>query len=76
MNLCPTILDNKRATLKPAEFVQPLDKGGRPLRPTYRRARAQKPEDWKLPTLLRMGRERPRHGAAEKRDERAPFPLM
>ena len=54
MNLCPTILDNKRTTLKPSEFVQPLDKGGRPLRRTYRRARAQKPEDWKFPALLRV----------------------
>src|SRR5262249_35253274 len=40
-------------------------------RPTYRRARAQKPEDWKFPPLLRARRKRPRRRAADERDELA-----
>ena len=59
-SLCPAILDRDGAALDPAEFAQPLHKGGGPMAPVRRRARAQEPDGRQLPRLLRARRERPR----------------
>ena len=76
-SLRPAILDRDGAALDPAEFAQPLHKGGDPLAPGRRRARAQEPDGRQLARLLRARRERPRRRrAAEQRDELAPFQLI
>jgi hypothetical protein len=56
LSLIPAIFDGDGATLVPTEFVQSLDKGGRP-RTTGRGIRAQESDDWKS-CLLRARRER------------------
>src|SRR2546429_334594 len=62
------------AGLDPAEFAQPLHKGGSPLAIDCGRGRAQEPDDRQLARLLRARCERPRHcSAAEQRDEIATF---
>ena len=58
-SLRPAILDRDGAALDPAEFAQPLHKGGGPLAPSRRRARAQEPDGRQLRRLLRPRRERP-----------------
>src|SRR5262249_14489598 len=72
-SLRPAIFDGDCPSLGPAEFAQSLHKGGRPLAPRRRRARAQKSDCPQLAHLLRPRRERPRGRAAEKRDELAPL---
>ena len=69
-SLRPAILDRDGATLDPAEFAQPLHKGGDPLARDRRRGRAQEPDGRQLRRLLRTRRERPcSRRAAEERDE-------
>src|SRR5262249_23179278 len=53
-SLRPAILDDEVATFDPAEYVQPLQKGG------CKRSRAQEPDGRWLRRLLRVRRERPR----------------
>src|SRR5262249_28332325 len=69
----PTKLDRQGATLDPAEFAQPLNKGGCPCTPGRRRARSKEPNDRHLRWLLRARRERPCGRAAEHGDELATF---
>src|SRR5262249_47664592 len=70
-SLPPAILDRDVAAFDPAEFVQPLHKGGDRLADHRRRGPAKEPDSWQLRRLLRARRERPRGRAAEQRDERA-----
>src|SRR5262249_53460021 len=51
--LSPAILDRDVAGLDPAEFAQPLHKGGSPLAIDCGRSRAQEPDDRQLARLLR-----------------------
>src|SRR5262249_28359846 len=69
----PAIVDCHRATLKPAELMQPLHESGDPFAPGRTRALAQKTDGRQLPCLLRARRQRPRRRTAEQRDEVAPY---
>src|SRR5262249_54641015 len=71
--LRPAILDHDRAPLDPAEFAQPLHKGGGPWAPSRRYGSPQVPDCRQLCGLLRARRERPRRCAAKQRDELAPL---
>jgi hypothetical protein len=78
-SLRPAIFHGDRATLDPAEFAQPLDKGGGQLAPGGRGLRAKEPDDRHLPRLLCPRRERPCSRATEQRDKLAAlhcFPCM
>src|SRR5215472_3306415 len=73
-SLRPAILDDEVATLGPAEFAQPLHKGGDPTAlGCGHRYRAQEPDGGQLARLLRARRHWPRCRAAEQRDELAPI---
>src|SRR5262249_42292219 len=72
-SLRPAILDDEVATFDPAEYVQPLQKGGDPIAMGRKRSRAQEPDGRWLRRLLRARRERPSgYSAAEKCDEVPP----
>src|SRR5262245_57893935 len=70
--LRPPILQRDGATLDPAEFAQPLHKGGDPLALDRRSCGTQVTDGRHFRRLLRARRERPRGRAAEQRDEVAP----
>src|SRR5262249_19623611 len=72
-SLRPAILDDEVATLRPAEFAQPLQKSSDPTAlGCGHRYRAQEPDGGQLARLLRTRAERPRdRRAAEQRDELA-----
>src|SRR5262249_16092429 len=73
-SLRPAILDCDGATIDPAEFAQPLDKGGVPVSLGRRCARTQDSDGRHLRSLLRARRQRPRGSrAAEQRNELAPL---
>src|SRR5262245_64556795 len=72
-SLRPAILDRDVAAFDPAEFVQPLHKGGDRLADHRRRGPAKEPDSWQLRRLLRARRKRPRSRAADQSDELAPF---
>src|SRR5262249_15413522 len=76
-SLRPAILDRDVAAFDPAEFVQPLHKGGDRLAHHRRRGPAKEPYSRHL-RGLRSGYARPNRGrrrAAEQRDEPAPLHL-
>src|SRR5262249_19822701 len=61
----------------PAEFAQPLHKGGDRLADHRRRGPAKEPDSWQFRRLLCARRNRPRsRRAAEQRDELAPCHSM
>src|SRR5215470_1986787 len=72
-SLRPAILDRDVAAFDPAEFAQPLHKGGDRLADHRRRGPAKEPDSWQLARLLRARREWPCRRAADQRDEIAPF---
>src|SRR5262249_4698053 len=72
-SLRPAILDRDVAAFDPAEFAQPLHKGGDRLADHRRRGPAKEPDSWQLARLLRARREWPCRRAADQRDELAPF---
>src|SRR5262249_27496841 len=75
-SLRPAILDRDVAAFDPAEFVQPLHKGGDRLADHRRRGPAKEPDSWQLRRLPRARRERPRgRRAAEQRDKLATLDL-
>ena len=70
----PLEMDDTQVMLELAKFAQPPHKGGDPLTLGRRRVRAQVPNNRQPSRLLRVRRKRPRrHGAADERDELAPF---
>src|SRR6516225_9475560 len=67
-SLPPTIFDGDSATLDPAEFTQPLHKGGNVFASERTRILAQESDGWQLRSLLRSRSDRPRdRRAAEQR---------
>src|SRR5262249_55415415 len=57
----------------PTEFAQSLHKGSDPCALAYRRGAAKVSNGRHFARLLRARRKRPRHRAAEQRDELAPL---
>src|SRR5262245_1733904 len=71
-SLAPAILNRDIPALDPAQLTQPLHKSGGQMARICHRTRGHHPNGRQLSSLLRPGRERPRHRrAAEKRDEPA-----
>jgi hypothetical protein len=62
--LCPAIFDRDIVAIGPAEFVQPLQKGGNPS--SRRRGRAQKPDGREPRRLLGVRGERQCRRASSK----------